>query len=1429
VHTSLQSAINGAQAGDTIDVAAGTYAGSVSIPVNNLTLNLAAGVSGFTGAELAAGVSAVTLAGDGAIALTGNSENNSIVAQHGPFSIVGGAGTDTLSLSSAGSLSDADFTNVTLVEALTLANGSNTVVLAAEAQAGGIVTVTGGTGADAIDASAYTIGLNISSGAGNDLVQLALTNLSSANTLEGGSGTDSLVLASAGSLGDAAFTNVSSFALLKLADGSNTITLAAEAQAAGISSVVGGTGADRIDITAFGAAPSLALGDGSDTVVVAGSFDLASHSGIEVLELNSTIAASLSGDGASNQIIASSGAAILDGGASADTLQGGGGNDLYRADASADVVLEAAGGGTDTIESGANYELPIEVETLVLTGSSNIYGVGNSLANLIRGNSGNNILDGLGGNDTMVGGSGDDYYGVNSTADVVTEVSGEGDDTIFSAVSLTLPAQTETLVLSGLGSIASVDANAEVLTASGHGLSSGDAIVFSSAIGNLQASTPYYLINATSNTFQLAASSGGAALNLAGAETGLYTVAYTSGSSYNLSAVGNSLDNLLVGNAGTNIFNLNYSGGGGDDTMQGGAGNDYYFFDSDGDTAVEPSGDTGGLDVVYSTVSVAALPDLVEILELQGSAHLAATGNGSNNTILGNTGNNTIDGGRGVDSIAAGAGNDLILVDQTEDYVEELSGGGSDTIRARESYTAPLNVERVELSAVGRFNLTGNSQSNGLVGNNSANVLDGLGGADTLEGLGGNDTYIVDSSADLVIEASSGGRDTIESSVTTTLASQVEVLVLSGSASIHGTGNGDANTIHGNGGNNSLDGGGGADLLIGGAGNDSYLLDDAGDQVQELAEGGSDTIFSSVTLNDLSDEVEAAALTGSADLALVGNGANNTLVGNSGANTLDGGAGDDTLSGGGGHDLYLIDSAGDLVIEASSGGTDTISTAVSITALPDHVEALVNPGRSALLLAGNGLANTIVGGRGADTLDGGSGNDHLQGLGGSDMYLVDASADVVQEGSGALDGRNDVVIASTSITALADNVETLILNGSAHLNGSGNSGRNTIIGNSGNNSLSGGGGRDDLLGGAGNDHYSVDSADDKVVELSGEGTDTISASISISALADQVEVLVLSGSADLSGVGNTAANRLIGNSGANTLSGGGGADTLSGGAGNDRYTIDSADDVVIELAGEGSDTIETSVSLVLPDHVEVGSLNSSAPLSLVGNSLANLLIGNRGDDSLSGGSGADTLQGGRGNDVYTIDSSSDLVIEAQRAGTDSLLSSISTILGDNLEHLTLLDAGGAINGSGNGERNTLVGNASANLLLGLGGSDSLSGGGGNDTLDGGGGNDGLSGGGGADLFRFSSSDEIGRYSKVDSISDFNPTEGDRIDLSAIASSLGRALTWLGTSSYTGVAGQVRYDSDGGLIGLDLSGSGRSTTSIRVSPGLTIGSSAIVLS
>ena len=87
-------------------------------------------------------------------------------------------------------------------------------------------------------------------------------------------------------------------------------------------------------------------------------------------------------------------------------MAGGLGNDTYFVDNAGDVVTEALNAGTDTVQSSlVNYTLTANVENLTLTGSANINGTGNGLANVITGNSGNNILDGAGGADTMVGGA----------------------------------------------------------------------------------------------------------------------------------------------------------------------------------------------------------------------------------------------------------------------------------------------------------------------------------------------------------------------------------------------------------------------------------------------------------------------------------------------------------------------------------------------------------------------------------------------------------------------------------------------------------------------------------------------------------------------------------------------------------------------------------------------------------------------------------------------------------------------------------------------------------------------------------------------------------------------------------------------------------------------------------------------------------------
>jgi Ca2+-binding RTX toxin-like protein len=212
-------------------------------------------------------------------------------------------------------------------------------------------------------------------------------------------------------------------------------------------------------------------------------------------------------------------------------------------------------------------------------------------------------------------------------------------------------------------------------------------------------------------------------------------------------------------------------------------------------------------------------------------------------------------------------------------------------------------------------------------------------------------------------------------------------------------------------------------------------------------------------------------------------------------------------------------------------------------------------------------------------------------------------------------------------------VETLVLQGVADLQGFGNGLANTLFGNIGNNLLDGGADADIMAGGAGNDTYFVDNANDAVIESAGQGADAVFSTAHLQ-LAENVETLVLQGSADLQGFGNSQANALHGNTGNNLLDGRAGADIRAGGTGNDTYFVDNAADAVIEGAGQGADAVFASVNHGLAANVETLVLQGTAGLSGTGNALANSIFGNSGNNTLDGQAGADVLTGNAGNDTF---------------------------------------------------------------------------------------------------------------------------------------------------------------------------------------------------
>ena len=141
-----------------------------------------------------------------------------------------------------------------------------------------------------------------------------------------------------------------------------------------------------------------------------------------------------------------------------------------------------------------------------------------------------------------------------------------------------------------------------------------------------------------------------------------------------------------------------------------------------------------------------------------------------------------------------------------------------------------------------------------------------------------------------------------------------------------GSGN---NTLYGGDGDDSLNGGTGTDWLLGELGNDTYTVDNAGDNVTESVNAGTDKINSSVTYT-ISANVENLTLTGTLAINGIGNDLNNTITGNSSANQLSGGVGDDTLEGKLGNDILTGGAGKDSFNLTTSGNIDTIADFVVV-------------------------------------------------------------------------------------------------------------------------------------------------------------------------------------------------------------------------------------------------------------------------------------------------------------------------------------------------------------------------------------------------------------------------------------------------------------------------------------------------------------------
>lgn len=1123
------------------------------------------------------------------------------------------------------------------------------------------------------------------------------------------------------------------------------------------------------------------VGGGGSDVLLGGDDDDSLYGDLDSLPHESQGDDYLDGGAGNDTLSGMYGDDVLSGGADNDSLFGGAGRDVLDGDVGDDYLAGDSGDGDDAddVLNGGD-------------GNDEIYGAG-----------GNDVLRGGPGTDKLYGGPGDDIYPDITHEDTVADTEGRNLLILDQADGLATPTPATPAPAAPQPSpdVGDMQVAASLLADALAPL----ATTFDAVIDN-GVKLKVNLSNGETLTILDAFFGGEFTLRFSdGSEIDLETeVGKSLTVPLNLRLdnsggylYGGAANDTLQGGSGEDTI----SGAYGDDTLLGGLGEDHLLGGNDNDW-VQGDADDDDLsgDAGDDTLSGGSGSD-----RLAGGDGLDLMfGGDDQDSLTGGGGNDWLQGGAGADRVAGDGGDDVLFGQEGNDQVN--GGDGQDELQGNEGQDQLLGGSGDDrlFGQADEDSLDGGSGIDFLEGGPGNDLLQGGPGMDVyVFNLGDGVDTVVDAwepsdslGAGGPMEAGTGRPqgDGLPPGI-----SVPGIQHYAGNILYFGPGV-DPGMIHLGLGSLLLRIGEGGDAIhIEGFDPDDPHANPVIDHL-EFADGGTLSFEQLLAKGfDLSGTPDADTVAGTAaddrisalesDDTVYAKAGNDTVLGGAGADILhaqagddrlDGGTGTDTLLGGEGDDVFVVDEAGDTVVEAADEGTDRVESTVSYT-LPAEVEDLTLGGVAPIDGTGNGLANHLLGnaadnllfglagddalsgGEGDDTLDGGEGDDTLTGGAGNDVHRVDTAADKVQENP---EEGVDRVEASLSYT-LPGHVEQLALTGTTALDGVGNGLDNLLLGNAGDNALAGGDGNDRLEGGAGDDsldggegadtmlggegddfYIFEDMSGETIIEAQGEGTDTVQ-TVSGYTLPPNVENLTFTGVSSYTfSTGNELANTIIGSATENYLDGGKGADRLLGGGGNDTYFVDDPGDGVFENAGEGVDTVRSSISYVLPDEVEELYLSGTAPLDGIGNSLNNAAYGNAsdnrlaglagndglyggdgddvldggdGDDSLDGGAGDDTLTGGSGNDAYFLYDGNDLILEGANGGRDAVFAGTSYTLGQDLEDLHLLVDG--LDGTGNGLDNLIVGNSNGNRLYGLAGDDQLDGGLGDDTLSGGTGND----------------------------------------------------------------------------------------------------------